>query len=229
MFDIVKEILIFVIIFFLNLSAMRNVFLSLCFFLFLIDNSYGQGEYVLTNQSGFHLMGQIGSNKDATIIGVSPAYTANGEFTFGLTLGLTDYKDLDLSSTAIRPYFSFMALKQGKNNNPINLSIGAAYQHNIFSDIDDLTVNSVGINLAISHIIESSDNLKIGPLAGIGWQRSTVIQKYSQGFRDTYSESGLVFSVGASFMINQFFLTPVIGFHDGDSNFNLLFGYMFLQ
>lgn len=208
---------------------MRNFFLSLCFLSFMISHSYGQGELVLSNQSGFHLMGQIGSNKDATIIGASPAYTVNGKFTFGITLGLEDYKDVDLSSTAIRPYISYMALKQGENNNPINLSLGAAYQHNIFSDIDDLSVNSVAVNLTISHIIESSDNFKIGPLAGISWTRSTAIQKYSQGFRDTHTESALGFSVGASFMFNQFFFTPVIGFSDGNSNFNLIFGYTFPQ
>lgn len=38
--------------------------------------------------------------------------------------------------------------------------------------------------------------------------------------------SGVGFNIGSSFLINRFYLQPYIGFADGDSNFNLIFGIL---
>src|SRR5690554_3437551 len=86
-----------------------------------IGNIYGQGDLFISDLNGFHLSGQISSTKESTLIGISPAYSMNDKFTFGLTLGFEESKSFDFSSTAIRPYIGFMALRQGVKESPINL------------------------------------------------------------------------------------------------------------
>src|SRR5690606_29546087 len=94
----------------------------------ILSKAYTQGELFVNGQNGFHLSGQISTSKESTLIGAAPAYTMNGKFTFGLALGFEDFKGIDLSSTAIRPYIGFLALQQGVKDSPVNLSLGASYQ-----------------------------------------------------------------------------------------------------
>lgn len=195
----------------------------------VLGNVYSQGNLFFTGQNGFHLSGQITSSKESTLIGVAPAYSMNGKFTFGLGIGFEDSKYYDLSSTAISPFIGFLALQQGVKGSPINLSLGGKYQYNIFSDVDDFSINTIGLNVSLSHIIESSTNLKIAPIVGLGWSRSTAILYYSPGFKDSTSISGVGFGFGLSFIINQMFITPVVNFSDGESQFTLLIGYTFPQ
>ena len=102
----------------------------------LISSSlFGQNYLFENNSSGFHIAGQISSYDGSTLLGVSPGYTSKGKLTFGITIGFEENDNLDGSSTGIKPYVSYLVIKQGSEM-PVSVGLNASYQYNTFSEYD---------------------------------------------------------------------------------------------
>lgn len=170
-------------------------------------------------QSGFHASAQFTSHDGSTLFGLAPGYTSNGKLTFGILIG-TESND-DINSTVVKPFLSYLLVKQGENDMPISVSADIGYQYNTFSDLD-LTAGTVGINAGIYHRIEASDIVAIIPGGTVGWSRTTFNLN-----NNTTSDSGITYGLQASVLINQFYFTPYLTFSSGDSIFSLLLGYIF--
>lgn len=180
---------------------------------------YSQNILFDQGQSGFHASAQFTSHEGSTLFGVAPGYTSNGKLTFGITIG-TESND-DLNSTVIKPFLSYLLVKQGENDMPISVSGDAGYQYNTFSDLD-LTAGTIGLDVGIHHRIEASEIVSIVPGGTVGWARTT----YKLG-NSTTSESGIIYGIQASVLINQFYFAPYLVFSTGDSIFSLVLGYVF--
>src|SRR5690606_32359668 len=186
-------------------------------------HAFSQTDQFDTDESGFTIYGQIGPYEYSTVLGLGASYTESGQFTMGISLGLEESNDFDLTSTAIKPFLAYRAVRQGENNAPLNVIVGASYQHNTFKDLD-FTAGTIGLNLSVSHRIRTKSSFVIIPFAGLNYSR-TKLDVDLLWFSNRYS--GVGFNIGSSFLINKFFLTPNISFADGDSSFNLNFGILF--
>lgn len=71
--------------------------------------------------SGFDIGAQFTSTKISTLIGFSTSYTLNGKLSFGVGIASESLKDFDLTSTAVRPFFSYLAVRQSEDL-PINVA-----------------------------------------------------------------------------------------------------------
>ena len=189
--------------------------------LFLSSSLLSQNILFENNSSGFHLAGQISSNNGSTLIGISPGFTSNGKLTIGVTLGLEENDNLEGSSTAIKPYLSYLVMKQG-NDNPISVALNASFQHNTFSEYDDLSANTVGLGAGLFHQIKAGKNFDIIPGAGVGWGRRTV-----KIFESSESDSAISYGLNVTAKIKKFYVTPSLTFSEGNSHFDLIFGIIF--
>jgi len=172
-----------------------------------------------SNSSGFHFAGQLGTSSGSTLLGFRPGYTFNGKLTLGLVVGSENISDLDLNSTAIRPYIDFLAIKQGENDAPISLNLGIHYQHNSFPKIAGLTFNTFGFSLNVLHAFEVSQNSSIIPSLGIGWDKTTVSLS---GYSGNVSVIG--FEISTVLKLTNFYLEPQISFQKGRTQFSLSVG-----
>ncbi|GAA5225251.1 hypothetical protein GCM10025777_58820 [Membranihabitans marinus] len=186
---------------------------------------YSQGYFYDLGQNGFTMGANISSNNGTTLFGVEPSYTLNGKLSMGLGLGISDSNDFGSSSTFVGPFINYLVVKQGEKDIPLNVGLGGSFLHSTYKDIDDLTVNIISVHCDISHVVETSYNLKIIPIVGFTWVRSTVnIDDFAN-----ISGSALGFSVGGALVIDKFYIAPAIGFSDGESSFVLNFGMNFPQ
>lgn len=214
--------MIIMIIFALNKKfiPMKILILSLFLFVFSIE-LYSQNIFFKENESGFHAAAQFSSSDGSTLFAIIPGYTLNGKLTFGLGLGFEENSSADLSSTAIRPFISYLALKQG-NSNPVSVALNGGYQYNTFSDYDGLTAGSIRLGAGIFHQINVSNNFDLLPGGSVGWGRTTV--KF-QGLSE--SESAINYGLSLSGKFNKFYVTPSLTFSEGNSNFDLILGIIF--
>lgn len=204
---------------------MKKKWLFLCFVMLSLTQVYTQGYYYELGQNGFTMGGSISSNNGSTLFGVIPSYTFNGKLSMGLGLGISDSNDFGSSSTFVGPFINYLVVKQGEKDIPLNVGLGGGFQHSTYKDIDDLTANSINVHCDISHVVETSHNLKIIPFVGFTYVRSTVnIDDF-----ENISGSALSFSVGGDLVIDKFYIAPAIGFLDGESYFVLSFGMNFPQ
>ncbi len=199
---------------------MKILIISLFLFVFSIE-IYSQNIFFKENESGFHVAGQFSSSDGSTLLGIIPGYTSNGKLTIGLALGFEENSSADISSTAIRPFISYLALKQG-NSNPVSVALNAGYQYNTFSDFDGLTASTILLGAGIFHQINAGNNFDLIPGGSVGWGRTTV--KF-QG--STEGESAINYGLSLSGKFNKFYVTPSLTFSDGNSNFDLLLGIIF--
>ena len=188
----------------------------------LISSSlFGQNYLFENNSSGFHIAGQISSYDGSTLLGFSPGYTSKGKLTFGITIGFEENDNLDGSSTGIKPYVSYLVIKQGSEM-PVSVGLNASYQYNTFSEYDGLTANRIGIGAVLLHQIKAGKNFDIIPGASVGWGRTTV--KLS-GLSE--SESAIAYGLSATAKIKNFYVAPSLTFSKGNSYFDLIFGLIF--
>ena len=166
--------------------------------------------------SGFDLGVQVTSTKVSTLVGISPSYTVNGKVSFGITLASESLKDFDLNSTAVRPFLSYLAVRQS-DELPLNVTTFAAYQYNTFSDLD-ITANSFDLGIGISHKIEGK--VKIFPTGSVRWNKTT----YSQLLSDY---TGISYSLYLTMLFaDKFYVEPALRFQNGDSVFSLFLGLL---
>lgn len=192
-------------------------------FIFLIGlfqgNLISQNYLFDSNSSGFHIAGLLGASTESTLLGIRPGYTFDGKLTLGLVVGSENISDLDLNSTAIRPYIDFLALKQGENDVPISLNLGIHYQHNSFPKVPGLIFNTFGFSLNVLHAFEVNQNTSIIPSLGIGWDKTTVSLSGYSGNVSTVS-----FGLSTAAKFNNFYLESLISFYKGGTQFNLSLG-----
>lgn len=182
-------------------------------------NLYSQNYLFDSNSSGFHFAGLLGTSKGSTLLGFRPGYTFNGKLTLGLVVGSENITDLDLNSTAIRPYIDFLAFKQGENEVPISLNLGIHYQHNSFPRVPGLTFNTVGFSLNVLHSFEIAHRSSIIPSLGVGWDKTTVsLSGYSGNI------SAVSFGLSTAAKFNNLYIEPLISFYKGSVQFNLSVG-----
>lgn len=199
---------------------MKNYFILLA--LLIPSHAFSQTDQFDIGESGFTIYGQVSPYEYSTVLGLGASYTEDGQFSLGIAFGLEESNEFDLSSTAIRPYLTYRAVRQGENNAPLNVIVGAAYQHNTFKELD-ITSGTISLHLGISHRITTKSNFVIIPYAGLDYSR-TKLDIDLLWFSNRYS--GVGFGIGSSFLINKFYLKPAINFSDGDSNFSLTFGVL---
>ncbi|MDZ4707719.1 MAG: hypothetical protein SH818_04885 [Saprospiraceae bacterium] len=135
---------------------------------FIYGSIHSQNYLFEPNSSGFHLAGQLGTSSASTILGLGAGYTFNGKLTLGLVAGSENISDLDLNSTAIRPYIDLLAIKQGESDSPVSLNLGIHYQHNSFPKIQGLNFNTYGFSLNVLHEFELDQNNSLIPSIGVG-------------------------------------------------------------
>lgn len=193
----------------------------LLFIAFVPSSTFSQNYLYETGTSGFHISGQLGASKSSTLLGISPGYTMNGKLTFGLTVGSENFSELDLNSTAIRPYLDLIPLKQGDNNSPISLNLGVHYQSNSFPKFTDLNIYTTGFGINILHEAELSEYNKIVPSIGVSWDRSTV---NLLGVRASTNSLGINLSTVMKF--NKVYLQPLVSFQKEIVQFVLAFGVL---
>lgn len=191
----------------------------LLFIAFVQSSTFSQNYLYETGTSGFHISGQIGTSKSSTLLGISPGYTMNGKLTFGLTIGAENFSELDLNSTAIRPYLDLIPLKQGENNSPISLNLGVHYQYNSFPKISGLSVSTFGFSANLLHTIESGNSTLIVPSIGVGWDRSTL-----NLLGITSSENTIGVGLSTAAKINNFYVEPMVSFRKGGTQFGVSIG-----
>ncbi|MEO5583163.1 MAG: hypothetical protein ABIR66_10755 [Saprospiraceae bacterium] len=185
-------------------------------------NLFSQNYLFESNASGFHLAGQLGSSKGSTLLGIGTGYTLNGKLTLGLVVGSENISDLNLNSTAIRPYMDFLAIKQGENESPVSLNIGIHYQHNSFPKIQGLNFKTYGFSMNVLHEFELDQNNSLIPSIGIGWVKTTVSLS---GYSGNINSVG--FGISTTAKLNNFYLEPSISFQKGGSQFSLSIGIIF--
>lgn len=173
--------------------------------------------------SGFHVGAQFASTDASSIVAISPGYTSNGKVTFGITVGFESFDILTINSTGVRPYLSYLAIRQGENDMPISVGVSAAYQYNTFSDDLDLTANIISFGFGIIHEIEAGKNVKIFPGGSVGWERTTFSLP---GFMEDSSDIFYGLSTTLLFA-KKFSITPRLKFVDRDSQFHLSLGLLF--
>ena len=187
----------------------------------LIQGTLFSQNYLFDSKSsGFHIAGILGASTGSTLLGIRPGYTFNGKLTTGLVVGSENITDLDLNSTAIRPYIDFLAIKQEENDVPVSLNLGIHYQHNSFPKVPGLNFNTFGFSLNVLHTIEIS-NASIVPSLGIGWDKTTVSLS---GYSGNVNAVGFGISTAAKF--NNLYLEPLVAFHKRSTQFNLSVGIM---
>lgn len=191
--------------------------------IFCGSNSFSQ-LIVNDGENAFDLSFQIGSYEASTVVGISPSYIISGRTEFGLTIGYEDINGYDISSTAIRPFVSYIALRQ-TDEMPINFGLSAAYQYNTFDGVDGLTFNTFSFSGSVSHITQVSKAIKLIPGLGISWDKTSVSLK---GYEEL-SASGIAYTLYATALLQRFHLTPYLRFADGNSSFRLSFGILFPQ
>lgn len=199
----------------------KRIFTGIIAFFIFAFSLQAQNIFFNKDERGFGVAGQVSSSDGSTLLGLSPNYTLNGKLTFGLTLGFEENSSEDISSTAIRPYMSYLVLKQD-NSNPISIAMNAAYQYNTFSDFDGLTANTILLGLGIFHKINAGNNFDLIPGGSVGWGRTSV--KF-QGLSE--DESAISYGLSLSGKFNKFYVTPSLTFSQGNSRFDLLLGIIF--
>lgn len=192
----------------------------LLFIAFVQSSTFSQNYLYETGTSGFHISGQLGASKSSTLLGISPGYSMNGKLTFGLTIGSENFSELDLNSTAIRPYLDLIPLKQGENNSPLSLNLGVHYQFNSFPKLPDLNVHSLGFTINLLHEFEMSKYNKIIPSLGLSWDRTTL---NLLGIKESTNTIGLGVSTTAK--LNNFYLQPLVSIYKGGTSYNLSLGF----
>lgn len=187
------------------------------------------GDYILSQNylfdkgsSGFHIAGQLGASSGSTLLGIRPGYTFNGIVTLGLVLGSEHLSDVDLNSTAIRPYLDFMVLKQGENDAPVSVNLGTHYQHNSFPKLTGLSLSTFGISVNLLHSIEAGNSTLIVPSIGVAWDRSTL---NLLGIKASENSIGVGLSMAAKF--NNLYIEPGVSFRKGGTQFGVSIGVVF--
>lgn len=207
------------------MKAMTKTFLMTAVVTFCITLGFGQVTVTDLGQNAFYLGPQFVSADESSIVGVSAGYISNGKLDLGISLGLEELNEYDISSTAVRPYIGYLVVKQGENDMPVNVRIGGAYQYNIFKDLEELTANTFSLGSNVSHVIQSSSKIAFVPYFGFSWSRS---QLNLDGYGEE-SVSGLSFSLGGTLGLDKFFMTPSIAFKKGRSSFAITLGMLFNQ
>lgn len=114
---------------------------------------FSQNYLYKKGSSGFHIAGLLGASSGSTLLALRPGYTFNGIVTLGLVFGSEQLSDVDINSTAIRPYLDFMVLKQGDNDAPVSVNRGNIYQYNSFPKLTGLSISTFGIILDQDQIL----------------------------------------------------------------------------
>jgi hypothetical protein len=184
-------------------------------------NVFAQNYLFEPNSSGFHIAGQVSTSSTSTILGIRPGYTFNGKITIGLVVGSENITDLNLNSTAIRPYLDFLALKQDRDI-PLSLNLGVHYQYNSFPKIPGLTFNTIGFSVNALHSFDVGGNTQLIPGIGIGWDKTTVSLV---GYSGNVSSIGFGLSTAVKF--NNFYLEPLVSFQKGGTQITLSVGVIF--
>ena len=169
--------------------------------------------------SGFHIAGQLGASSGSTLLGIRLGYTFNGIVTLGMVLGSEHLSEIDINSSAIRPYIDYLVLKQGENDVPVSLNMGGHYQYNSFPKISGLSLSTFGFSVNLLHTFEAGKTTIFVPSIGVAWDRSTL---YLLGIRACENTFGIGLSTAAKF--NNFYLEPLISFYKGSTQFNLSVG-----
>ncbi len=136
--------------------------------------------------------------------------------------GSEHLSDVDINSTAIRPYLDFMVLKQGENDAPVSVNLGTHYQHNLFPKVTGLTISNFGISTNLLHSIDSGNSALIVPSIGVGWDRSTLNILGITGSENTI---GLGLSTSAKF--SNLYVESRVSFKKGGTLFGVSIGEVF--
>lgn len=199
---------------------MKNSFIFILLF-FKGGNVFAQNYLFEPNSSRFHIAGQVGTSPGSTLLSIRPGYTFNGKTTIGLVVGSENITDLNLNSTAIRPYLDFLAIKQDWDV-PMSINLGVHYQYNSFPKIPGLTFSTIGFSINALHSFDVGANTQLIPSIGIGWDKTTVSLV---GYLGNVSSIGFGISTAAKF--NNYYLEPLVSFQNGGTQFSLSVGVIF--
>lgn len=191
------------------------ILLSIVFTGKLISQNYLYNK----GSSGFHIAGQLGASSGSILLGIRPGYTFGGIVTLGMVLGSEHLSDVDINSTAIRPYIDYLVLKQGENDVPVSLNLWVHYQYNSFPKLTGLSINTIGFSLNILHTIEAGNSAIIVPSIGVAWDRSTL---NLLGITASENSIGIGLSTAAKF--NNLYIEPLVSLMKGGTQFGLSIG-----
>jgi len=172
--------------------------------------------------SGFHIAGQLGASSGITLVGIRPGYTFGGIVTLGMVLGSEHISNVDINSTAIRPYIDYLVLKQGENDVPVSLKMGGHYQYNSFPKISGLSLSTFGFSVNLLHTFEAGKTTIFVPSIGVAWDRSTL---NLLGITASENSIGVGLSTGAKF--NNLYIEPIVSFRKGGTQFGVSIGVVF--
>lgn len=193
------------------------------FFIIISVTSYSQNYLFDVNSSGFSIGGQLTSTDGSTLFAVFPAYTSNGKLSVGLGIGYESNNRIDVHSSAIKPNFSYLVMKQGENENPVSVALNGSYQFNTFSKPKGQTASTIGFGGSFHHKIQVSETVQIIPGAAVGWNRVSVRRDGAYSGDD----SGIVYGLLGTLKYKKLYFEPAIYFRDGNSIINLSAGLIF--
>lgn len=128
-------------------------------------------------KNGFHIAGEFAWANGSNISGVTLGHTSDGVFTFGMAGGIENSKEYDMKAYSLKPYFSYMIVKQGLNNSPLSLGFGCTYQYTWFPDQKDIKVNFLALEAGLFRKIRIGKGCYFVPGITGGWGRLRVENK----------------------------------------------------
>lgn len=185
---------------FKNPSRLLPIFLLLTFQF----TSKGQNFMMSENQTGLHAGAEIAFNSFENFYAIYPGYTLNGRLTFGFGLGKN--KDIvnKINSTFLRPYVSYLLIKQSPDNSPVSIDLNLGYQYNYVQQLI-FNTSSVLFGTGIYHEIAPLGDVKIIPAVLCEGRKET-------SGPNTQFRENIVLSYGAqtSLIWNNYNLTPQV-------------------
>lgn len=175
-------------------------------------------------RNGFHIAGEFAWANGSNINGITLGHTSDGIFTYGIAGGIENNEELAMKAYSVKPYFSFMALKQGINS-PLSLGFGCSYQHTWLPDMKDIKVNFLALEAGLFRKIKIGKASFFVPGITGGWGRSKVENK-AYIFR-TETESSFLLGLQSSLLLGPLVITPGYQFAKIGRAFTLTTGFVF--
>lgn len=185
----------------------------------------GQNYLLDSAKNGVHIAGEFAWSNGSNINGATLGYTADGVFTFGIAGGVENSKDFEEKAYSLKPYFSFMALKQGINNSPLSVGFGCSYQYTWLPDLEDVKGNSLALDAGIFRKIRIGNGCFFVPGISGGWMRTRIEQKGY--YRTSMEDSSFFLGLQSSLLLGPLVITPAYQFAKMGRAFSLTTGFVF--
>lgn len=173
------------------------------------------------DHNGMHAGAEIAFNTFENFYGIYPGYTFNGRFTIGLGLGKN--KDIvnKINSTFLRPFASYLLIKQNPDGLPVSVDLNIGYQYNYVTQLI-YNARSVLFGGGVYHELSPMGDVKIIPALLVEGEKST--SSPNTQFRET-----IVMSYGAqtSLVWNNYNFTPKFLISEGVVTISATLGIIF--